>query len=230
MGLFKKSKSEAPVASSEPLVTYHIKQNLSGKLNVTSDSPSAYSYSITLSMKKGWRDTIEVAIHRSINSTYEQKNDIVGHCLIRTDQAKFVKCTFDAYGEDIKLDRSGSSFNMEKSNYDLKVPGLGEYKWTHDHDSITGANKRLKLIDENVDGRVLARFGGAQMSVSEFGVLEVYDQGVANDQDWCGLCILTAVCVFAREERTRERKKKANGVVGTVSNWGGLLTMGIPAP
>lgn len=225
MGFFKKSKPPSPVLP-DPLVTYQIQQNLSGKLNVTSWTPNAYSYSITLSMKKSWRDTIEVAIHRSINSTYQQQNDVVGHCLIQTAQGKFVKCRFDAYGKDIKLDRSGSSMNMAKSNYDLTVPGLGKFKWTHDHESITGANRKLKLIDEGT-GAVLARFGGGQ-NVNEFGVLEVYDWNVARDQNWCGLAILTAVCVFAREERNRERKKKANGIVSAVGNWGGLLTMGIP--
>jgi hypothetical protein len=226
MGLFKKSKSQAP-ALSDPLVTYHITQNLAGKLNVTSTTPNAYSYSITISMKKAWRDTIEVAIHRSITSDYQQQADVVGHCLIQTAQGKFVKCRFDAYGKDMKLDRTGSSVNMAKSNYDLSVPGLGKFKWTHDHDSLIGADKRLKLVDED-SGAVLTRFGGGQKSMSEFGVLEVYDAKVAGDQDWCGLCILTAVCVFAREERSRERKKKANGIVSAVGNWGGLLTMGIP--
>ncbi|KAF2119386.1 hypothetical protein BDV96DRAFT_344564 [Lophiotrema nucula] len=223
---FKKSKAQ-PSVSPDPLVIYHISQNLSGKLTVTSNTPNAYAYSITLSIRKAWRDTIEVAIHRSIESTYQQHADVVGHCLIQTAQGKFLETRFDAYGQDIKLERSGSRANLAKANYDLVVPGLGKCKWTHDLDSLTGSDKRLKLV-ENGSGAVLARFGGAQNGMSEFGVLEVYDQRVARDQNWCGLCILTAVCVFAREERSRERKKKINGVVGTVSNWGGLLTMGIP--
>jgi hypothetical protein len=230
MGLFNKHKPKAPV-SADPLVSYHIAQNLAGKLNVTATKPNAYSYSITLSMKKAWRDTIEVAIHRSINSSYDQQADVVGHCLIQTVHGKFVKCTFDAYGEDIKLDRSGGSLNMAKANYELAVPGLGRFTWMHDHESLTGGDKRLKLVEDGDEsGAVLARFGGAQQGqgVGEFGVLEVYDAKVAGDQDWCGLCILTAVCVYAREERSREKKKKANGVVSAVGNWGGLLTMGIP--
>ncbi|KAF2653606.1 hypothetical protein K491DRAFT_694552 [Lophiostoma macrostomum CBS 122681] len=226
MGLFSKNKAKVPVAN-DPLVTYHIAQNLAGKLNVTATASNAYSYSITLSMKKAWRDTIEVAIHRSINSTYQQHADVVGHCLIQTVQGKFLKCTFDAYGEDITLERSGGGLNMAKANYELVVPGLGRFKWTHDHESLTGGDKRLKLVDED-SGTILARFGGAQQGVGEFGVLEVYDAKVAGDQDWCGLCILTAVCVFAREERSREKKQKANGLVSAVGNWGGLLTMGVP--
>lgn len=226
MGLFKKSKPPAPV-SPDPIVTYTIVQNLAGKLTVTSTFPNAYSYSITLAMKKAWRDTIEVAIHRSINSTYQQQSDVVGHCLIQTASAKFTKCRFDAYGEDITLEKGTRTRNMEKATYALQVPQLGNFKWTHDQDSITGAAKRLKLIDES-NGNVLARFGGTGSGANEFGVLEVYDWKMAQDLNWCGLCILTAVCVFAREERTRERRKKANGIVGAVGNWGGLLTMGVP--
>ncbi|KAF2732899.1 hypothetical protein EJ04DRAFT_607085 [Polyplosphaeria fusca] len=224
MGLFSRSKKHAPV-SLDPLVVYHISQNLSGKLTVTAANPNAYAYSITLEKKKAWRDTIEVAIHRSVHSTYQQQSDIVGHCLIQTAQGKFVGCRFDAYGQDIALDRSGSR-NMVKSNYDLVVPGLGKFQWTHDHESITHSEKRLKLV-ESSSGAILARFGGAENGVSEFGVLEVYDPKVAYDQNWCGLAILTAVCVFAREERNRERKKKRDGVTTSVVNWGGLL-MGIP--
>ncbi|KAF2643683.1 hypothetical protein P280DRAFT_477163 [Massarina eburnea CBS 473.64] len=222
---FHRSKSPAP-PSIDPLATYTISQNLAGKLTVTSPTPSGYSYSITLSMKKSWRDTIEVAIHRSAASTFEQQSDVVGHCLIQTASAKFTKCTFDAYGEDVKLEKtSGALSAMEKSCYTLAAP-LGTFKWEHDHDSITGAAKRLKLVDEQ--GTVLARFGGTGQTANEFGVLEVYDGKLAADENWCGLVLLTAVCVFAREERSRERKKKANGVVGVIGNWGGLLTMGIP--
>ncbi|KAF2258938.1 hypothetical protein CC78DRAFT_537439 [Lojkania enalia] len=226
MHLFKRAKPQ-PTKSTDPLVTYSVTQNLAGKLTVTSTTPNAHAYSITLAMKKAWRDTIEVAIHRSIDSTYQQQGDVVGHCLIQTTQGKFVGCAFDAYGQDVKLDRNGGSHNMAKANYELKVPSLGKFKWMHDHNSITGSERRLRLEDES-SGATLVRFGGAQKGLSEFGVLEVYDQRVASDQDWCGLCILTAVCVFAREERSRERKKKMNSVVGAVSNWGGLLTMGIP--
>ncbi|KAF2475271.1 uncharacterized protein BDR25DRAFT_310686 [Lindgomyces ingoldianus] len=217
----------AVTTSSDPLVTYHISQNLSGKLNVTSESLNSYSYSITLSVKKAWRDTIEVAIHRSIYSTFQQHGDVVGHCLIQTVQGKFLECKFDAYGTDITLDRSGSNTNMNKSTYALSVPGLGKYKWMHDLESITGVDRRLKLVDEQ-SGAVLARFGGSQKGISEFGVLEVYDYKVTGDQDWCGLLILTAVCVFAREERSREKRKKVGSVAGAVGNWGGLLTMGVP--
>lgn len=227
MGLFRKSKSAAH-PSRDPLVTYSITQNLAGKLTVTSTTPHAYAYSITLQLKKAWRDTIEVAIHRSLDATCQQHGDVVGHCLIQTASARFTKCRLDAYGQDIRLEKSsGALSSMDKASYALAVPALGSFKWMHDHDSITGAARRLKLVDE-ASGSVLARFGGGAKGIGEFGVLEVYDQRVARDQDWCGLCILTAVCVFAREERSRERKKKANGVVGAVGNWGGLLTMGIP--
>ncbi|KAJ4349424.1 uncharacterized protein N0V89_008039 [Didymosphaeria variabile] len=105
MGLFKKSK-EAVAISHDPLVTYTINQNLAGKLTVTSSSPNAYAYSITIASKKSWRDTIEVAIHRSLNATYQQHADVVGSCLIQTSSAKFTKVTFDAYGQDIKLEKS----------------------------------------------------------------------------------------------------------------------------
>jgi hypothetical protein len=223
MGLFGRSKKTAPPSSIDPIVTYHISQNLSGKLTVTSATPKAYAYSITLAKKKAWHDTIEVAIHRSVHSTYQQQGDVVGHCLIRTTQGKFVGCRFDAYGQDIKLDRLGRR-GTDTTSYDLEVPSLGKFRWTHDEQSVTRSSRRLKLV-ENASGAILARFGGAESGVSEFGVLEVYDPRVAYDQDWCGLCILTAVCVFAREERYRERRTKMNGVVGNVSNWGGLLTM-----
>ncbi|KAF2250013.1 hypothetical protein BU26DRAFT_518481 [Trematosphaeria pertusa] len=226
MGLFRQKHSAAAAPSPNPLITYTIAQNLAGKLTVTSPVPTAYAYSITLSLKKSFRDTIEVAIHRSIASTYEQHADVVGHCLIQTASAKFLDCKFDAYGTDVKLEKSGGGLNVEKTTYKLEVPRLGKYKWVHDHEALTSADKRLKLVEES-SGAVLARFGGAQ-GVNEFGVLEVYDWRVAQDQDWCGLCVLTAVCVYAREERTRERKKKANGIVSAVGNWGGLLTMGMP--
>ncbi|KAJ4299386.1 hypothetical protein N0V90_004631 [Kalmusia sp. IMI 367209] len=204
-----------------PLVTYTINQNLAGKLTVTSSYPNAYAYSITLATKKAWRDTIEVAIHRSINSTYQQQADVVGSCLIQTRTAKFTKVTFDAYGQDIKLEKSsGALKGIEKSTYTLAIPPLNTTsQWSHDHTSVTDSARRLKLED-SASGAVLARFGGGH-NMNEFGMLEVYDPRVAQDMDWCGLCILTAVCVFAREERVREMRKKANGVVGTVANWGG---------
>lgn len=120
-----------------------------------------------------------------------------------------------------------STPGIEKTTYTLSGGSLSSpSKWEHDHASLTDSARRLKLVDAS--GGVLARFGGGRGGMSEFGVLEVYDESVARDLDWCGLCILTAVCVFAREERAREKKKKADGVVGVISNWGGLLTMGIP--
>lgn len=108
MGLFRKTK-DAVTTSRDPLVTYTINQNLAGKLTVTSSSPNAYAYSITLASKRAWRDTIEVAVHRSPNASPEQHSDVVGSCLIQTTSAKFTKVTFDAYKQDVKLEKSTSA-------------------------------------------------------------------------------------------------------------------------
>jgi hypothetical protein len=73
---------------------------------------------------------------------------------------------------------------------------------------------------------VIARFGGGG-GLDEFGVLEVYDRRVAADVNWCGYCVLTAVCVFAREERIRKIRERSRRAVSKAGSWGGLL-MGIP--
>jgi hypothetical protein len=64
--------------------------------------------------------------------------------------------------------------------------------------------------------------------VNEFGVLEAFKKQVVRGRDWCGLLVLPAVCVYAREERNRYKGKKSSNVAGYVDNWGRLLTMGIP--
>lgn len=229
MGLFKKSKPQAPV-SNDPVVTYHISQNLSGKLNVTSQPPSYHTYSITLNKPKSFRETIDVAIHRSINSNYQTSSDVVGHCLIQVAAGKFEQCRFDSIGSDVKFEREGSNYNLNKASYVLQVPNRPSLRWAHDLDSVgghTSSDRRLKLVEEQ-SKEVVARFAGASSGISEFGLLEVYNQQLAGDQEFCGLVILTAVCAYAREERSREKRKKANSVAGAVGNWGGLLTMGVP--
>ncbi|KAF1976761.1 hypothetical protein BU23DRAFT_626182 [Bimuria novae-zelandiae CBS 107.79] len=182
MGLFRKSKELIPTPH-DPLVTYIINQNLAGKLTVTSSNPNAYSYAITLATKKPWRDTIEVAIHCSLNATYQQQTDGVGSCLIQTSSAKFTKVTSDAYGQDVKLEKStGALTGIETTVYILYGGQLSTTsKWEHDHDSLTDSARRLKLVD-TASGAVLARFGGGQ-GMNEFGMLEVYNQRVAADMD-----------------------------------------------
>jgi len=61
---------------------------------------------------------------------------------------------------------------------------------------------------EEGPGEIVARFAGAETGINEFGVLEIYKEQVARDRDWCGLLVLTAVCVYAREEKSRENGKE----------------------
>ncbi|KAF2815895.1 uncharacterized protein BDZ99DRAFT_457840 [Mytilinidion resinicola] len=226
---FRKHKSQASEPPADPIVTYHLTQTLSGKLTVT-PMPSTYrAYSITLNKPRAARDTIEVVVHRSGKATPASTFDTVGHCLIQAVRGKFLECRLDSDGTDVQLERKGSSFNNTKAWYNISAQGHPNLKWEHDADGggRTSPDRRLKLVEEGSDG-VVARFAGAETGVSEFGVLEIYKEQMVRDLDWCGLLVLTAVCVYAREERSREKNKKANDVAGLVGNWGGLLTMGVP--
>lgn len=105
---------------------------------------------------------------------------------------------------------------------------------------------RLEPLDDDDDDknapkkattapRILARFAGSSGGVSEFGMLEVYKEenaplhaaggGFGNDDivDWCGLVILTAVSIYAREERHREKKDKVKSRFEGVGMVGDLL-------
>lgn len=129
---------------------------------------------------------------------------------------------------------------------DGKGGGGGEKKeekrvlrWVHDSGSLHGgmvnAERRFRL--ESVGGKgkeeedkksVLARFAGASGGVSEFGMLEVYGGGLSSGEgdggdDWCGLLVLTAVCVYAREERHREKRGKVKSKFEVVSGFGELI-------
>jgi hypothetical protein len=226
MAIFKrKSKTPTPSCSSDPLVTYHITQSLSGKLAVTPHPPSFHAFSIILSRPKGFKDTIDVAVHRSINTTSSSSPDVVGHCLIEVVRGKFLKCSLGD-GTKITLERNGRG--VSTAEYKLCAPAHKELTWKHDAEALggrTSSTRKLKLVGEGSDD-VIARFAGAEMGVSEFGVLEVYQDRASHDSDWCGLLVLSAVCVYAREERNREKAKKANNIAGFIGNWGGLLTIG----
>lgn len=112
-----------------------------------------------------------------------------------------------------------------------KGKGLGDLKWVHDEGSLHGAmvnaDRRFRLQGADSNS-VLARFAGSSGGVSEFGMLEVYPQaatafGTADKVDWCGLVLLTAVSVYAREERHREKKSKVKSKFEGVSLVGDLL-------
>jgi len=224
MGIFKHKKKHA--VSHDPLVTYHITQSLSGKLTV-SPVPTAYhTYSIVLSRPKGFRDTIDVAVHRSPTADATTRDDVAGHCLIQVVMGKFLDCRLGD-GTEVSLRREG----MASRSYSLDTADgrHSGFRWLHDVEALGGrttANRRLKL--EDADGTVVARFAGAATGVSEFGMLEIYSEGIVHDVDWCGLLVLTAVCVYAREERNREKSARRSNVAGFIGNWGGLFTLGIP--
>lgn len=236
MGLFKrKPKNDNAPSFSDPVVTYNITQSLSGKLTV-SPTPSSYQpYSITLTKQKGHRDAIKVAVHRSSSSADSSSQTPlssggggdVGHCLIHVVRGRFLDCRLGD-GTEVRIKRDG---RRSSASYGLETVGGGQrhrghrgYRWAHDDEALGSADGRLKL--EDADGGVVARFGGADAGVSEFGVLEIYDARAAGDQVLCGLLVMTGVCVYAREERSRERRRKVNDAVGNISNWGGLLALG----
>lgn len=110
----------------------------------------------------------------------------------------------------------------------LDVPGSDEkVRWVHDAGSLQGATvnaeRRFRLEEEGGEKGVLARFAGASGGVSEFGMLEVYSDGLSGARDWCGLLVLTAVCVYAREERHREKQGKVKSKFEAVSGFGELV-------
>lgn len=135
--------------------------------------------------------------------------------------------------------------------YTLDVPGMemddGVLRWVHDAGSLHGgtvnAERRFRLESvtkgakggEKEEKSVLARFAGASGGVSEFGMLEVYGGGLSISEegggggkegrggDWCGLLVLTAVCVYAREERHREKRGKVKSKFEVVSGFGELI-------
>lgn len=229
MHLFKhKRKHSDASAHTEPIVTYHITQSLSGTLAVTPTPSSHHAYSITLTRLKNFRDTIDVAIKRSVSSKEEQPQDpeTVGHCRIEVVRGKFLECRLGD-GTEVTLE-SEATIKASKAKYKLSAPSYEDLKWVHDADGggRTTADRKLKLVD--ADGVVIARFAGSATGLSEFGLLEVYEDRAARDIDWCGLVVLSAVCVYAREERNREKNRKAKNVAGFVGTWGGLLSVGIP--
>lgn len=132
--------------------------------------------------------------------------------------------------------------------YTLDVPEVmkddGVLRWVHDagglHGGTVNAERRFRLESAakgakggGEEGKsVLARFAGASGGVSEFGMLEVYGGGLSSDADgkdvggggdWCGLLVLTAVCVYAREERHREKRGKVESKFEVVSGFGELI-------
>lgn len=170
----------------------------------------------------------------------------VGHCLVEVSTGKFLACKLShADGHrDVTLSHSGHG---DGATYTLDVPGGwdqgkkgGELlRWVHDagslHGGMVNAERRFRL-EGGKEKSVLARFAGASGGVSEFGMLEVYggggrgrgrgEGGLGNDDDggdWCGLLVLTAVCVYAREERHREKQDKVKSKFEVVSGFGELV-------
>ncbi|KAH8887520.1 hypothetical protein GQ53DRAFT_826943 [Thozetella sp. PMI_491] len=231
MGLFKRKHKKSAVFD-DPLVTYHITQSLSGKLAVKPDTSSYQGYSITIAKPKAIRDTIDVAVHRTAapETVHVSSNDpdVVGHCLIQVVMGKFLDCTLGD-GTEVKIARSGGIGSQSTYTLETRDGRHKDFRWMHDTTAVGGRttpDRRLRL--EDGEGRVVARFAGAETGISEFGLLEIYSESAARDIDWCGLLVLTGVCVYAREERNREKAKKLNNFAGFIGNWGGLLTMGIP--
>ena len=121
MGLF--SHSSPPILiSPEPLITYTFHQNLAGKLTITSSQQNTYAYTITLTKRKAWRETIEVAIHGGPYS------NPLSSCLIETRRARFQDVQFNACGQYLRLERSTSAL---RSGYaSISFPGpmiMNEY-------------------------------------------------------------------------------------------------------
>lgn len=243
MGLFtKKSSSSRPSTSTSttPLVTYHITQSLSSTLTATPTTPSeAYTpLTITLTRPQTRRDSIEISVQRGGSD-----GATVGHCLVQVSTGKFLACklSHEDGHRDVSLSHSGHG---EGAMYTLDVPGVknhdGVLRWVHDagglHGGTVNAERRFRLEsvakgEKGDEGQsVLARFAGASGGVSEFGMLEVYGGGLSSEEggedgvgDWCGLLVLTAVCVYAREERHREKRGKVKSKFEVVSGFGELI-------
>lgn len=117
-------------------------------------------------------------------------------------------------------------------------------RWVHDAGSLYGGTVnaergfRLESVTEwgakggeKEEESVLARFAGASGGVSAFGMLEVYGGELSSEEggekdgggggDWCVLLVLTAVCVYAREEGHREKRGKVKSKFEVVSGFGG---------
>lgn len=248
MGLFNHKKNDSPSAPSPsstlPIATYHITQSLSGILTVTPTSSNANehhnTYTILLTRPEKTRhDSIDICVRRQNDGT------TVGHCLVQVTTGKFLNATTLCEGggsEGIQLKHSGHG---SEAKYSLSVPSVerrgGELMWVHDggslHGAVVNADRRFRLEQnggEHADSskpKVLARFAGSSGGVSEFGMLEVYSSSFgpsggtrrAQGVDWCGLLVLTAVSVYAREERYREKKGKAKGRLEGVGIVGDLL-------
>lgn len=90
---------------------------------------------------------------------------------------------------------------------------------------MVNADRRFRFVQEG-SVQILARFAGSSGGVSEFDILEVYpaDQADGHQRvDRCGLLVLTAVSVYAREERYREKKGKAKSKLEGVGLFGDLI-------
>lgn len=241
MGLFKHKKNAihststtAPPPPSAVLsrTTFHITQSLSGTLTVTPNNDSHHKYTIVLTRPdKARHDSIDICVRR------QDDESTVGHCLIQVTTGKFLDCHLgsNTASDDVQLKHTGHG---SAAKYALSVPSLAlpqqqqqqqqGLQWVHDegtmHGAMVNADRRFRLENDN---EVLARFAGSSGGVSEFGMLEVYPSSLDDDMqpkvDWCGLLVLTAVSVYAREERHREKKGKTKSKLEGVGLVGDLL-------
>lgn len=215
-------------------------------------SSSHPTYTIHLHRPKARRDSIEISVRRATAAAAADPV-VVGHCLIQVSSGKFLDCHMmggdgdgggDA-GTEVKIAHSGGGGvrGSEGSRYAISMSRRQQgatststtMRWVHDAGTLHGgrvsADRWLRLEGEgdggSNSGAVLARFAGSSGGVSEFGVLEVYaadeEEGEEKGGDWCGLLVLTAVCVYAREERYREKKGKVREKWEVVGGVGDLL-------
>lgn len=248
----KKETTQPPPPPPTPLVTYHLTQSLSGVLTAAPTTPASShpTYTIHLARPKARRDSIEISVRRAGEAAAAAADVVVGHCLIQVSSGKFLDCCMmgpgagaeaeaEAHGTDVKIAHSSGS-GSGGSRYAISIMAQGAatnaMRWVHDAGTLHGgrvsADRRLRLErdgdgERERDGAVLARFGGSSGGVSEFGVLEVYAEEEEEEKkqggDWCGLLVLTAVCVYAREERYREKKGKVKEKWEVVGGVGDLL-------
>lgn len=212
MGLFKPKKEErGPPPSYNPIVVYHITHSLDGRLTVTPNPPTYNTYNIFQDKPKTFRDSIGISVVHA-------NGGVVGHCVTQVSSGKVLDFSVSE-NRNLNFWHSGHG---SSSKYILGTTPR-EAKWVHDSPSgSTKSDGRLKLEDGN---GVLARFAGAGDSVSEFGRLEIYQQGQADGVDWCELVILTAVSVYLGEERQREARNKSRRGTRALGNVGILLSV-----
>lgn len=215
MGIFSSNKTRSSGLFRDPIVVYHITHFLDGRLAVTPSSSAYNTYNILPNRPNTYHESIETSIVHA-------NGGVVGHCVTQVYTGACPNLSVSNRNFEFRHSGHGDS---AKYSFRIGHQTLKDVKWVHDppsHNKIPG--RRLKLEDGN--GDVLACFSGAYGGGSEFAMLEIYYQGQAAAEvgvDWFGLVILTAVSVYLREERLREKGGKSKSRSSALGNAGNFL-------